>query len=67
MWKWNGQGFRFGIPARDLTDDEAREIGINRVRDCGLYVHIRDKKPVNTEAKKGDKSWQEQEHLEKPN
>lgn len=64
MWKWNGKGFMLGIPARDLSDEEARKIGINRVKASGLYEHKRDKKPAHYKVAKEQK-WQEQEHSEK--
>lgn len=44
MWKYNGKGFIIGIPARDLSDEEAKRY-MPRIKKCGLYVHIKDKPP----------------------
>lgn len=44
MWKYTHKGFLIGIPARDLTDDEAKQFG-KRVKESGLYIHVKDKKP----------------------
>jgi len=61
MWKYIGKGtFVLGIPARDLTDEEAQHIGISRVRKSGLYKKIAEPKTA-----KGAKKWQVSEHLEK--
>ena len=44
MWKYIGNGFLPGLPARDLSDDEVKTLGLGRVKQSGLYKHIRDKK-----------------------
>ena len=64
MWKYNGNGFIVGIPARDLSDEEAKKIGIDRVKKCGLYTHKKDKRPVTAGLTK-ETQWQEPEHSEK--
>ena len=39
MYRYTGEGRSVpGIPARDLTDDEAEEIGIFKLLRSGLYV-----------------------------
>lgn len=53
MWKYIGNGsFQVGLPARDLTDAEAQQLGYRRVLRSGLYLkpakqqgeqHARDK------------------------
>ena len=46
MWRYIGDGsWIFGIPARDLTDDEAVTIGVERIKHSKLYQRVRDKKP----------------------
>jgi len=59
MYKYLGGGFLVGVPARDLTDDEARpylkQPGFDK-----LYIKVVEK-PVKAKERK---SWQEQEHLE---
>lgn len=64
MYKYLGNGFLPGIPARNLTDEEAeqyrRRAGFNK-----LYQKVRTK-PVTIKADKGEKQWQEQEHSERP-
>ena len=37
MYKYVGSGFVAGIPARDLTDEEAEKIGIEKIMATGLY------------------------------
>ena len=61
MWKYTGKGaFILGIPARDLTDEEAQKIGISRLKKSGLYKKIAEPK-----AAKRSKEWQVSEHYEK--
>ena len=61
MWRYIGKGaFILGIPARDLTDEEAQQIGISRLRNSGLYKKIAEPK-----AAKRSKEWQVSEHYEK--
>lgn len=44
MWKYIGKGsFALGIPAKDLSKDEADQIGVERLITCGLYEHIEEK------------------------
>lgn len=38
MWKYVGNGeFLWGVPARDLTEEEAALIGYKMLRESGLY------------------------------
>jgi hypothetical protein len=38
MWRYVGDGaFVPGIPARDLSDEEAQGLGRRTIRACGLY------------------------------
>ncbi len=51
-WKYRGEGFVPGIPARDLTQDEAKQIGIDFLQLTGLYTLETegvDVPPVQTE------------------
>lgn len=36
--KYLGTGFLFGVPARDLTEAEAKHFGIERLLQSGLYA-----------------------------
>jgi hypothetical protein len=38
--KYNGKGFVPNIPARDLSEEEAREYGIMRLLNTGLYEKV---------------------------
>lgn len=42
-----------GIPARDLSDDEAQRFGEKRLLDSGLYEKER-KQPAKAEKEEGD-------------
>jgi len=60
MWKYLGGGFLPPIPARDLTDDEAKKYGLDKVKKSNLYKHTNDKiikAPVKAREKEG-KLWQ---------
>ena len=47
MWKYKGKGqWLPGVPARDLTDDEAK---LHQVEESALYEKI--KPPADTETK----------------
>lgn len=35
--KYTGDSFIFGVPARDLTEAEARSHGVKRLLESGLY------------------------------
>jgi hypothetical protein len=35
--KYKGNGFLQGVPARDLTEQEARTYGVDRLLKSGLY------------------------------
>ena len=49
VWRYVGEGrFYPGIPAQDLTDDEAREYGVDKLpidHYPALYKHEKDKAP----------------------
>lgn len=62
MWKYNGKGFIVGIPARDLTDEEAKQYGITHKRNFGLYKKV---KPVSDDDDKGVNKWQGLKHYER--
>lgn len=52
MWKYLGGGFIPGVPARDLTDDEARGYGLDLLKASGLYEEMKAKeKPRPSEDK----------------
>jgi len=40
VYKYIGNGFVPGIPARDLTEEEAEEVGVDLVEASKLYKHI---------------------------
>jgi len=42
--KYNGGGFIAGIPARDLTAEEVRRYGRERLLKSGLYMEVRKSK-----------------------
>jgi len=55
-WKYCGAGFVPGVPARDLTLDEANQFGVEFLQLTGMYVlenegvdvpPIETEKPVN--------------------
>ena len=49
--KYVGTGFLPGVPARDMTNDEAREYNISRLLKSGLYQIQRPKRqPRKVEA-----------------
>lgn len=43
MLRYIGSGFIPGVPARDLTDEEAARYGQDRLIDSGLYILAEDK------------------------
>lgn len=43
MLKYIGKAFIVGVPARDLTDEEARRFGVKRLVATGLYEEVRKK------------------------
>ena len=43
MWKYLGGGFLPPLPARDLSDQEAKQFGLQKVKDSNLYKHVKDK------------------------
>lgn len=49
MYKYIGNGFIDGIPARNLSDEEARKYGVRQLVESGLYIKaktIADKSEV---------------------
>lgn len=48
MLKYIGKSFIIGIPARDLTDEEARKFGVKRLVATGLYKEVRKTKLKET-------------------
>ena len=60
MFRYLGKGFLPGIPARDLTEDEAKQYGIKRIKTCGLYKLVKEH-----DSKLRSKKWQASEHYEK--
>jgi len=59
MYKFvfTGKGFIRGLPARDITEDEAAQIGIRRILKSGAYERVKEpkKEPVKaTEQKEGE-------------
>lgn len=56
MWKYLGGAFLPGIPARDLTDEEAKKYGLEKVKKSNLYKHIKVKvkAPKESGAKEGE-------------
>ena len=43
MMKYIGGGYLAGVPARDLTADEVRKYGRERLLKSGLYIEVRAK------------------------
>lgn len=43
MLRYIGGSFLPGVPARDLTDEEAERYGVARLIDSGLYILAEDK------------------------
>lgn len=58
MWKYNGKGFIIGIPARDLSDAEAKQFGVTDKNHYGLYEKVI--KPVRHDDDKGVKHGRNQ-------
>jgi hypothetical protein len=46
--KYNGQGFLHGVPARDLTEAEAKHYGIERLLASGLYSRLTVERKTKT-------------------
>jgi hypothetical protein len=55
--KYNGEGFLYGVPARDLTDEEVQKYGGEKLLlAAGIYTKETSKpepKPVKKEADNG--------------
>lgn len=41
--KFVGGGSLDGVPARDLTQEEAERLGVSRLLESGLYVRVEEK------------------------
>lgn len=55
MLKYVGNGWIHGVPARDLTDEEAKFYGVKQLIDSGLYVKVKDKKvDIQSEVNDGN-------------
>ncbi len=52
MLKYTGKGFLAGVPAKDLTDEQAKQYGVKRLLESGLYTKIKDKKTVKETVEK---------------
>jgi len=52
MLKYVGNGWIHGVPARDLSGEEVRKYGKQRLLDSGLYIEIKDK-TAHSEVKHG--------------
>jgi len=51
MLKYVGNGWIHGVPARDLSDEEAKKHGKKRLLESGLYIEIKEAK--TSEVKHG--------------
>jgi len=47
MYKYIGNGWIHGVPARDLSDEEAKKYGIRQLLESGLYIKVIEKSEVN--------------------
>lgn len=54
MLKYVGFGFLPGVPARDLTDEEAKEYGRGRLLESGLYLDEKSDKDASHKPTKLD-------------
>lgn len=55
MLKWNGKGFLYGIPARDLNGEEVEKHGgLAYLVGTGLYELVEEKKEIKKPALKQD-------------
>ena len=53
--KWNGKGFVYHIPARDLTEEEVEKYGGERaLLKLGIYERVEQPKKRPTKAKAED-------------
>ena len=53
MYKYVGKAFITGVPARDLTDEEAKQYGVKLILKSGLYVKESEKpKPAENKLEK---------------
>jgi hypothetical protein len=52
MYRYVGNGWIHGVPARDLSDEEAKKYGIRQLLESGLYIKVIEK----SEVKDGNKS-----------
>jgi len=47
--KWRGLGTLYGVPGRDLSEEEAARFGKSRLLASGLYEKIKEKKAAPVE------------------
>ena len=50
--KYNGKGFLQGVPARDLTEQEARTYGVDRLLKSGLYELKHEEREYKKKSKR---------------
>jgi hypothetical protein len=53
MWKYLGGGFLPPLPARNLTDEEAKKLGLDKIKKSNLYRHVKDKVTPVKRGKEG--------------
>ena len=51
MLRYTGKGFVVGVPARDLTNEQAKKYGVKRLLKSGAYVLVKEKKIVKQDGK----------------
>lgn len=44
MLKYLGGGFIAGVPAKNLTNEQAKQYGVKRLLASGIYELVKDKK-----------------------
>ena len=54
MYKYIGDGWIHGVPARDLTDEEAKFYGVKQLIDSGLYIKVKEKLNSQSEVNDGN-------------
>lgn len=46
MLKFIGDGWIHGVPARDLSDEEAKFYGKKQLLESGLYIEVKPKRKI---------------------
>lgn len=60
MYKYVGKGsFVTGIPARDISEEEAKEYDINSLEKSGLWIHETSKSKPKSSSDKSSKGPKE--------